>query len=101
MILVCRVLPITTHPPKIFPKSFFILVVWPKLVFINDGNPFMTIEFGEIPNFSRQAEQAGKLTYMILYFHIKIQQCDFFDITLKCLDFCTKIQFAVYLISPA
>ena len=33
-----------------------------------------TIEFGEIPNFSRQAEQPGKLTYMILYFHIEIQQ---------------------------
>ena len=32
-----------------------------------------TLEFGEIPNFSRQAKQAGKLTYLILYFHIKIQ----------------------------
>ena len=31
-------------------------------------------EFGEILNFSRMAEQAGKLTYMMLYFHIKIQQ---------------------------
>ena len=32
------------------------------------------IEFGEIPNFSRQAEQADKLTCMIENFHIKIQQ---------------------------
>ena len=36
-----------------------------------------SVEFREIPNFSRQAEQACKLTYMILYFHTKIQQCVF------------------------
>ena len=32
------------------------------------------IEFGEIRNFNRLTEQAGKLRYMIWYFHIKIQQ---------------------------
>ena len=37
-------------------------------------NLMHTFEFDEIPNFSRQA---GKLTYMILCFHIKIQQCVF------------------------
>ena len=36
-----------------------------------------SFEFSEIPNISRQTEQAGKLTYMILYFHIKLQQCMF------------------------
>ena len=38
---------------------------------------FDTFEFGEIPNFSRLTEQAGKVRYMILYFDIKIQQCMF------------------------
>ena len=41
------------------------------------GKGFRTLEFGEIPNFCRQAEQAGKLTHIKLYFHIKIQQCVF------------------------
>ena len=36
-----------------------------------------TVDFGEISNISRLTEQAGKLRYMILYFHIKIQQCVF------------------------
>ena len=34
--------------------------------------PFNAVEFGEIPDFSRQAEQADKLTYMILYTRSRI-----------------------------
>ena len=36
-----------------------------------------TFEFGEIPKFSRLAEQAVKLTCMMWYFRIKMQQCAF------------------------
>ena len=41
------------------------------------NHSFVLLQFGEIRNFSGQAEQAGKLTYMILYFHTKLQQCMF------------------------
>ena len=32
------------------------------------------IEFSEIPNLSRQAKQADKITHIILYFCMKIQK---------------------------
>ena len=58
-------------------------------------------EFGGIANFIRQAEQSGKPTYKILYFHIKIQQCVFSILhksVSSCPDFCMKVQFTVYLL---
>ena len=47
---------------------------YPNLYLIFCSEFVVTVEFGEIPNFSRQAGQAGKLRYTILYFHVKIQQ---------------------------
>ena len=44
------------------------------------------MEFGEIPNFSRQAEQAGKLNiHDIVFLHKNAAMC-VFDITLKCIN---------------
>ena len=53
-------------------------------LYLERGLMHLLMKFGEIPNFSRQAEQADKLTYMILYFHIKIQQMCVLDISLAC-----------------
>ena len=56
------------------------------------------IDFGEIPNFSRLAEQAGKLTYMILYVRMKIQQYVFLILHQSVIEFSMKIQLTVYLL---
>ena len=60
--------------PVCWERYFFCsyIIVWLKTYPVK-----VPLEFGEIPNFGRQAEQAAKLTYMTLYFHIKIQQCVF------------------------
>ena len=78
------------------PRMFSLSTVLDKLrlkIQIVAANSFSfwydtVFEFGEIPNFSRQAEQADKLTYMIFHFTMNTTMCAF-DITLH---FCTKIQ---------
>ena len=43
-------------------------------LFLGFSSITISLEFGEIINFSRLTEQAGKLRYMIYYSQIKIQQ---------------------------
>ena len=57
-----------------------------------------SLEFGEIPNFSRQAEQADKRTYIILYFHMCVCFQYYIKVYNRVLMFYTKIQFTVYLV---